>query len=82
MSKIDLIIPTYKAKETIFQTLSSVAIQSVAQDINVLMVVDADGYSYDDLYHKFDDVFGNFTVYYLEENGGPAVARQYGIDNV
>lgn len=81
MSKLDVIIPVYKAKETIFQTLSSVAIQSIAKDINVLMVVDADGYSYDDLYHKFEGMFGDFTIYYLAENGGPAVARQFGLDH-
>lgn len=80
MTKIDLIIPTYKAKNTIFQALSSVAIQTIAKDVNVIMVVDCDGYNYDDLYHKFDGVFGDFTMYYLEENGGPAVARQFGID--
>jgi glycosyltransferase involved in cell wall biosynthesis len=80
MSKIDLIIPVYKAYGTIFKTLSSVVIQSVENDINVIMVVDNDGYNYDWLYHKFENRFANLTIYYLSENGGPAVARQYGIE--
>jgi glycosyltransferase involved in cell wall biosynthesis len=80
MGKIDIIIPTYKARETIFQALSSIAIQSVAKNIHVHLVVDCDGYKYNDLYHRFVGEFGDFTIYYLDKNGGPAVARQYGTD--
>jgi len=80
MKKIDIIIPAYKAQNTILRTLSSIAIQSVLKDITVTIVNDADGIGY----QKFVDMFKDFMdirEITLEKNGGPGVARQYGIDN-
>ena len=80
MKKIDIIIPAYKAQNTILRTLSSIAIQSVLNDISVTIVNDADGIGY----QKFVDMFKDYMdikEITLEKNGGPGVARQYGIDN-
>ena len=78
--KIDVIIPAYKAQNTILRTLSSIAEQSVLDDVEVTIVNDHDGIGY----KKFVTMFSPYMkIRELEmpENGGPGDARQYGIDN-
>lgn len=78
--KIDIIIPAYKAQNTILRTLSSIAEQAILDDVEVTIVNDHDGIGY----KKFVDMFKPYMkIRELEmpENGGPGDARQYGIDN-
>ena len=80
MNKIDIIIPVYKATETLPQALASIAIQSVLKDIRVTIVVDGDG-----LYGEYDSITEKFEKYIdvdvipLINNHGVGYARQYGI---
>lgn len=79
-AKIDVIIPAYKAQNTILRTLSSIATQDIIDDIEVTIVNDADDIGY----KKFVDMFSPyFTVreIVMEKNGGPGDARQYGLDH-
>ena len=78
--KIDVIIPAYKAQGTMFRTLSSIACQSIIDDIEVTIVNDC---CPNGDYKEFVDLFSPFfpiKEIKLEENGGPGVARQAGID--
>lgn len=80
LPKIDIIIPAYKAQNTILRTLSSIALQEIVDDCEVTIVNDADGIGY----KKFVDMFSPFMKIReisLEKNGGPGNARQFGIDN-
>ena len=80
MPKIDVIIPAYKAQNTILRTLSSIALQEIVEDLEVTIVNDADGIGY----QKFVDMFSPFfkiREIVMPENGGPGDARQYGIDH-
>lgn len=77
--KIDIIIPAYKAQDTIFQTLSSIAAQTIASDIRVTIVNDCDGIGYE----KFINLFSPYIDIQeitLNENVGPGNARQAGIN--
>ena len=79
-NRIDVIIPAYKAQDTILRTLSSIAMQDIIDDVDVTIVNDADGIGY----KKFVDMFSPFMSIReieLPENGGPGDARQFGIDN-
>jgi len=78
--KIDVIIPAYKAQTTIIRTLSSIAMQSMVDDINVVIANDADEIGYAE-YVKIFKPFMDIYEIILDENGGPGVARQFGIDN-
>jgi len=78
--KVDIIIPCYKAQGTIIRTLSSIAMQSIVDKLSIVLVNDCDGIGY----KQFVDMFKPFMEIkeiVLPENGGPGVARQYGIDN-
>ena len=80
MKKLDVIIPAHKAQNTILRTLSSIAQQTILDKIVVTIVNDADGIGY----QKFIDMFGDvmdIKELVMDTNGGPGVARQYGIDN-
>lgn len=77
---LDIIIPVYKAKKTLLRILMNLAIQRDIENFNVYLVIDADGEDYD--YEKrFVEKFYPIKLLTLEKNGGPGVARQYGIDN-
>lgn len=80
MKKIDVIIPAYKAQNTIIRTLSSIMIQSMIDDISIIIVNDADGIGYNEFVERFKD-YVDIKEITLLENGGPGVARQFGIDN-
>lgn len=80
-NRIDVIIPAYKAQGTILRTLSSIAEQTVLSDVDVTIVNDC---CPNGDYGKFVRMFSPYMSIWeirLEENGGPGVARQYGIDN-
>jgi len=79
MKKIDVIIPAFKAQETIIRTLSSIVMQSIVENIKVIIVNDADGIGYKKYVDMFKDSL-DITEITLEKNGGPGVARQLGID--
>ena len=77
MPKVSVIIPTYKARETIAKTLHSIAAQSIAEDIEVIIADDADGESYEDIIGRF----ANLNIKFVERltNGGCGLARNFGM---
>ena len=80
MKKIDVIIPAYRAQNTIVKTVASIVIQSIADKVSVTIVNDADGIGYADVVKQFESCLDIKEVT-LEVNGGPGVARQKGIDS-
>ncbi len=80
--KISIIIPAYKAQETIIRTLSSIAEQTILDKVDKVVIVNDCCPNGD--YQKFVKMFSpffNVRELKLEENGGPGVARQAGIDD-
>ena len=82
---IDIIIPVYNVeKEILFRCLSSIACQDILDELLVTIVDDASDLKYVKIY---DDVVKRFKgllkikVLRYKTNGGPGVARQYGLDN-
>ena len=80
--KIDVIIPAYNvADEILFRCLASIACQDIVQDLDVTIVDDAsETQNYAEVTKHFEP-FMNIRILRYETNGGPGVARQYGIDN-
>lgn len=78
--KIDVIIPAYKAQNTIIRTLSSIAMQSIVDDLEVTIVNDNDGIGYKKMVDMFSP-YMKIKELVMEKNGGPGDARQYGIDH-
>lgn len=79
MPKLSVIIPCYKARDTILKTLHSIAMQSIAEDLEVLVVNDCDGIDYSDILSKFDDL--NIVYVQRDCNGGCGSSRNSGIRN-
>lgn len=79
MGKISVIIPLYKGHDTLGSTLYSVAMQSIINETEIVVVNDADNVNYADILAKFDDL--NIVYVQREENGGCGVARNTGIKN-
>lgn len=80
--KIDIIIPAYNVEdEILFSCLSSIAIQSIKKDIKVTIVDDASTKeNYETIISHFSCVL-DIQLLKLSKNGGPGVARQFGLDN-
>jgi glycosyltransferase involved in cell wall biosynthesis len=76
---LDIIIPTYNAKNTLDKTLSSIAIQKGIKDINVYIINDASDYNYDE-YINYYSKFFSIQEITLEKNQGPGVARRIGLE--
>lgn len=80
-NKIDIVIPAYKAQRTILRTLSSIACQSILDDLEVTIVNDC---CPNGDYAEFVKMFSPYMTIReikMEQNGGPGLARQYGIDS-
>lgn len=78
--KLDIIIPAYNAHDTINRTLASIAAQAIVKDIKVTIVNDKSDYDYSEFtswYSKFFEI----EEISMPENGGPGIARQFGLDN-
>ena len=80
--RIDIIIPAYNVSdELLFSCLSSIATQNLKDLLKVTIVDDASiKENYKDVIKHFSH-FLDIQILRLKNNGGPGVARQYGIDN-
>ena len=76
---IDVIIPAYNAHNTIEQTLTSIAFQSIVDKLNVYIINDC-GKDYKEIVEYYS-MFMNIEELKLSKNSGPGQARQHGIDN-
>ena len=81
-AEIDIIIPEYNAQDTIVKTLYSIASQTIADKVQVTIVDDCstDG-SYEFLSSRYFYGIRKVNVIQTPKNGGPGVARQYGVDH-
>lgn len=79
---IDVIIPAYNVPDNIlFRCLSSIACQDIVDELEVTIVDDA---STEESYRCIADSFSSImkiNILRYEVNGGPGVARQYGLDH-
>lgn len=76
MYKMSVIIPCYNARDTIAKTLYSIAMQSIADEIEVIIVNDADGVNYTDILSRFTDLHIKYVI--NSENRGCGGARNTG----
>lgn len=80
--KIDVIIPAYNVPDKILsRCLASIACQEIIDDLEVTIVDDA---STEENYAEVIKIFSplmKINLLRYEVNGGPGVARQYGIDH-
>lgn len=77
MSKKKLItvgIPAFKAEKHICDCLSSIQIQSIRDDVAVIVANDNPGDNYDFIKTRFPDL--DITILDCEKNTGPGLARQ------
>jgi len=77
---IDVIIPAYNSHSTIEKTLYSISYQTIKDKLRVYIVNDASDKDYSEIV-KFFSNFINVEELKMDTNGGPGVARQYGIDH-
>lgn len=75
---LDLIIPVYKNIPGLYRSLFSLGTE-IGKEVFVTIVDDCSGDNYDEVINFFQKFFP-IRVIYLEENGGPGVARQKGLD--
>ncbi len=77
--RIDLIVPAFNARKTLFRALCSVAAQSVAGEVDVIVVDDASTEGdLADIVRRFEGAL-SVRLLRLPENVGPGFARQRGI---
>ena len=76
--KLTVGIPAYKAQGHIADCLSSIQIQSIRNDVSVIIASDYPEDDYEYLKDKYDDL--DITVLPCEKNGGPGIARQRCLD--
>lgn len=79
---IDVIIPAYNVPdEILFRCLASIACQDIVKDLEVTIVDDASTkQNYEVVAKNFKSLM-KINILRYETNGGPGVARQYGIDH-
>jgi glycosyltransferase involved in cell wall biosynthesis len=77
---IDVIIPAYKAEQSIRRTMASIAMQTAAESIRVTIVSDGDGVDYLGVCSDFSRILEIRQVS-MDLNSGPGAARQMGIDS-
>ena len=80
--KIDVIIPAYNVPDKIlFRCLASIACQDIVSELEVTIIDDASTeQNYAEVIKAFQPIV-KINLLRYETNGGPGVARQYGIDH-
>ena len=76
---VNLIIPTYKARETLPKALDSLVAQTKKMFI-VTIVQDCDGEDYSDIIEEYKSRGLQIRLVSLNDNRGPGGARQAGMD--
>ena len=77
---VDIIIPVYKAHDTLFKTLASIAAQTMSDNITVYIINDACPMSdYISIINKFSGDL-DIILWEISENSGPGYARQIGLE--
>ena len=81
-NKIDVIIPAYNVEDNILsRCLASIACQDILSDLEVTIVDDASTkQNYEEVIKNFSSML-KINLLRYETNGGPGVARQYGLDH-
>jgi glycosyltransferase involved in cell wall biosynthesis len=75
---VNIVIPTYRARDTLPSTLDSLVSQTKKLFL-VTIVQDGDGEDYSDIITEYKR--RGLKIFLLQkENGGPGMARQYGMD--
>ena len=79
---IDIIIPAYNVPDNIlYRCLASIACQDIVSELEVTIVDDASTTeNYAEVIKYFEPIL-KINLLRYETNGGPGVARQYGIDH-
>ena len=77
MGKLSVIIPLYCGRGTLAQTLHSIAMQSIIDETEIVIINDHDGIDYSDILGKFSDLDIRYIVH--SENRGCGGARNTGI---
>lgn len=79
---IDVIIPAYNVPDKIlYRCLASIACQDIVDELEVTIVDDASTkQNYHEVAKHFETIM-KINILRYEVNGGPGVARQYGIDH-
>ena len=76
---LDIIIPCYNSKETIFNTLFSISIQKETPNFKVYLINDKSEYDYSEEVNYFSKYY-NIEEIKLDINKGPGGARKEGIN--
>lgn len=80
--KIDVIIPAYNVPDNIlFRCLASIACQDIVSDLEITIVDDASTVQNYSKVASFFESIMKINILRYEVNGGPGVARQYGIEH-
>jgi glycosyltransferase involved in cell wall biosynthesis len=79
MKKITVVIPAYNAHDTIERTLYSIVNQSIIEQVQVIIVNDKSKKGYEAIAKRFKKLI-DIDIINMEENGGPGVARQRGLE--
>jgi glycosyltransferase involved in cell wall biosynthesis len=78
---VDVIIPAYNAHDTLEKCLLSIANQTIADKLQVIIVDDkSPNGGYKDIISKFSHLL-KIKEIPMEINGGPGLARKAGVDN-
>lgn len=79
---IDIIIPAYNVPDHIlFRCLASIACQEIVSELEITIVDDASTkQNYAEVIKNFNSIM-KINLLRYENNGGPGVARQYGLDH-
>ena len=82
---IDIIVPCYNSDEKLLRRLLfSIGTQTIVDECNIILIDDCSDEEHKEIYNSLYNQFINFfniKVITLENNSGPATARQVGIDN-
>lgn len=78
MKKLTVIIPAFKAQNHICDCLSSIQIQTIKDDVSIIISSDNPKDKYDFVKNRFPNL--DITILPCEKNAGPGIARQRGLD--
>lgn len=78
MKKLTVGIPAFKAHKQIRDCLSSIQMQTIREDVSVIIANDSPGDNYKYLEKAYPDL--DITFLDCKENGGPGLARQRALD--